>query len=30
MPPLNLREKEAALLAAAVHQLGSCQEQANE
>ena len=30
MPPLNLREKEAAQLAAAVHQLGSNQEQANE
>lgn len=30
MPPLNLREKEAAQLAAAVHQLGSQLEQANE
>jgi len=30
MPPLNLREQEAAQLAAAVHQLGPHQEQANE
>ena len=30
MPPLNLREEEAAQLAAAVHQLGPHQEQANE
>lgn len=30
MPPLNLRETDAAQLSAAVHQLGSHQEQANE
>ena len=30
MPPLNLREEEADQLAAAVHQLGSAEEQENE